>query len=110
MTCEPSSLVLGETVSPARAAGLLPSVRVPWWVAGGLALDLFLARTADRTRISTSEFFGEIFKKCHGLEGAFRADGIAIVRKPLRAPQANRVAERFVAGPLSGTKAPRAGS
>ena len=42
MTCEPSSLGVWETVSPIRAAGLLSSVRVPWWVAGGWALDLFL--------------------------------------------------------------------
>lgn len=42
MTCEPSSLGVWETVPPLRAADLLSSVRVPWWVAGGWALDLFL--------------------------------------------------------------------
>ena len=42
MTAERSSLGVWATVSPACAAGLLSSVQVPWWVAGGWALDLFL--------------------------------------------------------------------
>jgi len=44
---KPASLGAWETVAPLRAAALLSSVRVRWWVAGGWALDLFLG-TASR--------------------------------------------------------------
>jgi Aminoglycoside-2''-adenylyltransferase len=45
---EPASLDAWKIVSPLRAAALLSSVRVPWWVAGGWALDLFLGGADSR--------------------------------------------------------------
>jgi len=40
------ALARWDAADPARAAAWLADVRVPWWIAGGWALDLFLDTTS----------------------------------------------------------------
>jgi hypothetical protein len=50
MVHESPDLGTWQPASPDEAAQLFSSVHVPWWVAGGLALDLFIGRTTRRHR------------------------------------------------------------
>jgi hypothetical protein len=45
MTGSPSEIGAWRETQPNEAAGWLSSVSVPWWVAGGWAVDLFLGST-----------------------------------------------------------------
>jgi hypothetical protein len=46
MAHAPSCPGIWQVVPPSETAKLLASVDVPWWVAGGWALDLFLEGTS----------------------------------------------------------------
>ena len=74
-------------------AGCTPTPSAPWVVQQARQLTWILAERPERVRFLIRD---RDQKFTRGFDEVFRGDGIAIVRTPFRAPQANGVAERFV--------------
>jgi putative transposase len=74
-------------------AGCTPTPSAPWVMQHARQLTWILAERPERFRFLIRD---RDQKFTHGFDEVFRADGIAILRTPFRAPQANGVAERFV--------------
>ena len=74
-------------------AGCTPSPNAPWVTQQARHVTWTLAERPERVRFLIRD---RDQKFTHGFDEVFRGDGIAIVRTPFRAPQANGVAERFV--------------
>ena len=74
-------------------AGCTPTPSAPWVTQQARHVTWTLAERTERVRFLIRD---RDEKFTNGFDEVFRGDGIAIVRTPFRAPQANGVAERFV--------------
>ena len=76
-----------------HVAGCTPSPSAPWVTQQARQLTWTLAGRPERVRFLIRD---RDLKFTDRFDEVFRSDGIEIVRTPVRAPQANGVAERFV--------------
>jgi transposase InsO family protein len=74
-------------------AGCTPTPGAPWVTQHARQLTWTFAERCEHVRFLIRD---RDQKFTHEFDEVFRGDGIAIVRTPFRAPQANGVAERFV--------------
>jgi transposase InsO family protein len=76
-----------------HVAGCTPNPSAPWVTQQARQLTWTLAGRPERVRFLIRD---RDLKFTDRFDEVFRSDGIEIVRTPVRAPQANGVAERFV--------------
>ena len=76
-----------------HVAGCTPNPNAPWVIQQARQLSWTVAERSEPLRFLIRD---PDQRFTDGFDGVFHGDGIAVVRTPFRAPQANGVAERFV--------------